>query len=220
MNERRQACDTMKFKAGPALFSVACASVLSCALHVSHHKLPAMLHPLLAAHVYVSDGFTLQEKNCIYNGVKMWSDATNGAIAWQLSSVDVALLSGDLQVTTPGSNEVFVVFRRVTSDSEMVRKWDAKHLQSGPHHEAVWLMGLLVGDTRTEMTRAYLVEDRLMNVRTNTVIAAHEFGHAMGLEHVNDVNAVMNAMNDPIVAELNDSDIDEFCAKRHCDAIR
>lgn len=159
--------------------------------------------------VYVSDEFTDAERTNIIAGVALWERATRGRIITHVLTYD---LSTETNVGTgvDGVEERAVLFRRASSGDEWVKDWDENHKQK-------ILLGLCQGDSMRETAWLWLVEDRLVSSRSQVMIAAHEFGHAIGLKHVNDNRSVMSEFYAPSVNCLTVHDIEEFCLKHNCD---
>lgn len=193
---------------------IACISLLlaSCGTHRCPipPRLSAGGRPIVDVRVYIAADFTERERANIVNGIMMWERATNGLVVWQLLPYDPAHPPKKPAGVHDGVEERSVLFRRATSDDEWVKKWDAEH-------KPKTLLGLCQGDSLKELTWLWLVENRLSTPLAETIIASHEFGHAIGLDHIEDKASVMSEYHNPNVKCLTAHDLSEFCKKHHCD---
>lgn len=167
--------------------------------------------PIIDVHVYVAPEFTERERANIVNGVLMWERATNGLVTWHLIAYDPAKPPPPPEGRVDGVEHRSVLFRRATSGDDWVKKWDADH-------KPKTLLGLCQGDSLKELTWLWLVENRLTTERAETIIAAHEFGHALGLDHIEDKASTMSEFYNTSVQCLTVKDLQAFCKKHDCNA--
>lgn len=174
-------------------------------------RLSVQGRPIVDVHVYVEPGFTERERANIVNGIMMWERATNGLVTWHLLPYDPAKTLPPPGGRHDGVEERTILFRRATSDDAWVKKWDAEH-------KPKTLLGLCQGNSLKEVTWLWLVENRLTTPTAETIIAAHEFGHAIGLDHISDKASTMSEFYNTSVSCLTEKDLVEFCKKHGCDS--
>lgn len=182
-----------------------CAGLPQC----PNPKLPHVGRAGVDVHVYIESDFTAKERNHIIDGMTMWERATNGLVVWHL--IDHAPETvNPVAIDASGTKIIFVSFRRVTSMTPWVKEWDENNK---PRH----LLGLM--DPRYPKTplSLWLVEDRLTD-NSGVIVAAHEFGHAIGLPHVTDKASVMSELHNAAVKRLTCHDLKALCDKYDCDA--
>lgn len=159
--------------------------------------------------IYISPEFTPEEHNNIVNGILMWERATNGLIVWHLMSFDPKNSPPKPAGCCGGVQQRSVMFRRATSGDEWVKKWDAEHRPKT-------LLGLCQGNSLEETAWLWLVENRLNTSESESVIAAHELGHALGLDHTDDKDSVMSEFFRTSTRCLTVHDLRAFCDKYGC----
>lgn len=169
-------------------------------------RLESQGDPIIDVTVFISPDFGERERDNIINGILMWERATNGLITWKLQPFNPNITPNIGEKN--GVSHRAVLFKRATSQDEWVKKWDAEHSKT--------LLGLCHGDGNSELVWLWLVEDRLSNSRAETIIAAHEFGHALGLDHIKDKASVMSEYYNRKVTCLTNADLEEFCDKHKC----
>lgn len=181
----------------------------------SHCPVPPRLapqgKPIIDVHVYIAPEFTERERDNIINGILMWERATNGLIVWHLFPYDPkSPPPPPLGRLDDGSEQRSVLFRRALSSDGWIKKWDDDHKQRT-------LLGLYHGDSMSELAWLWLIENRLATPAAETIIAAHEFGHAIGLDHIEDKASTMSELYNSSVKCLTAYDLQEFCKKHGCD---
>lgn len=178
------------------------------------HPIPPRLapqgRPIIDVHVYVAPEFTERERANIVNGILMWERATSGLVVWHLLPYDPAKPPSVPEGKVDGVEHRSVLFRRAVSGDEWVKKWDADNKPKS-------LLGLCQGNSLKELTWLWLVENRLTTPEAETIIAAHEFGHAIGLDHIEDKASTMSEFYNPTTKCLTEHDLQEFCKKHGCD---
>ena len=166
---------------------------------------------IIDVHVYVANEFTERERDNIINGILMWERGTGGLVTWHLIPYDAANPPPKPEGKVDGVEQRSVLFRRAVSGDEWVKKWDADH-------KPKTLLGLCQGDSLHELAWLWLVENRLTTPTAETIIAAHEFGHALGLDHIDDKASTMSEFYNTSVKCLTVADLQAFCKKHNCNA--
>lgn len=171
------------------------------------HRIPVPGQASVDIDVYVAPDFTENERKNIIKGVSMWENASNGLIKWHmLPFTSTPAIAVQDQNTFPQKR--IVVFMRTTSKTDWVQSFDKKNKPKS-------LLGMLVGNP-LQLAYAYLVEDRLRTDDDEITIAAHEFGHALGLSHVADIKSVMSELHLPNVDCLTSADLQALCDLYGC----
>lgn len=182
---------------GLTLFALGCGS--------PSHVPPRLPYPFpgpaaIDVNVYVAPDFTDVEKSTIVNGMLMWERATRGLLSWHMYPY-----TGKRPNAHEAPNATYVldvVFHRAHSTDEWVKEWDEANKHT--------LYGMYSDD------EIWLVEDRLRSVDTKTIVAAHEFGHALGLQHVDDKSSVMSRFYKTSTRCLTQHDLWVFCDRYTC----
>jgi len=193
---------------------IACVSMLISGCGAHRCPVPPRLsvqgRPIVDVHVYVAPEFTERERVNIINGILMWERATSGLVVWHMLPYDPAHPPPPPRGKHDGIEERSVLFRRAVSEDPWVVKWDADHAPKKT------LFGLCQGNSLKELTWLWLVENRLTTPEAETIIAAHEFGHAIGLDHVEHKDSVMSEFYNTATKCLSPDDLNEFCKKHGC----
>lgn len=187
------------------------ASITSCFTHSSDvRETKIVVQPTTNIHVHISNDFSEIEKLNIINGILMWERATNRLISWQLSSLEDIMIRSSVEKTYYSTIEQrLVIFVKVSSQDDWVQNWDKEH-------EKRTLLGYCKRNPTNEIITLLLVEDRLNTNLIQTLIASHEFGHAMGLQHIKDKHSTMSEMPDLNTSCITNEDLFEFCEKYKC----
>ena len=171
------------------------------------HRVPVPGQASVDVDVYIAPDFTENERKNIITGILMWESATNGMIKWHMlnftSTPPVIVQDHN---TFPQKRTV--VFMRTTTKTDWVMSFDKKNKPKS-------LLGMLVGNP-LQLSYAYLVEDRFRTDNDEIIIAAHEFGHALGISHVEDFKSVMSELYLPNIECLTLSDLQAFCDLYGC----
>jgi hypothetical protein len=160
--------------------------------------------PVVSVTIFITDGFTERQRKSIIKGVELWEQATNGAVITHFVGIT------HLPVSNPFTHDIVVIFKPITSDDPVVKPWDDKMAPG-------WLIGLADPDEAPDAITVSLVIDRLPDEQHEVWISAHEFGHTLGLHHIDDWDSIMNKMFNQTKFPSR-LDINEFCT--HYDGCR
>lgn len=201
------------FAAVLALFAT-----LECGCHSHVQRVPPRLpngeHASIDVHVYVTDDFSLKEYSNIVNGVLLWERATHGMVTWKPQTIKLGEVPKEEPLVRPdGTQQLVVVFHKAHSSDEWVKHWDEKRHSKG----SGTLLGMCFGSYSRERTRVWLVMDRLHSDNTMTWTVAHEFGHAIGLDHIDDKASIMSPHYNWRVKQQTAQDMVEFCRVWGCE---
>lgn len=191
------------------LFPIA-ATAASCHSGIAWHTAPGpqSMMPAVVASVYLSDEFTDEQAQDIADGVNMWVKATHGLVSIDTKALNWGNIEDDVGRMEHGRCRDVVFINVAHSYDEETRFHDAK---SGT---------FMLGVTRyrpCSVTTIKLVIDRLPNHKDVKIIAAHEFGHAIGLPHSNNPDALMYpSYYYKNTYCLTEWDLTEFCDKYAC----
>lgn len=176
--------------------------------------IPVVPREIVKVKVYVSPEFTEREHANIINGIAMWTRATDGLVVAEF--VGGVPASNSPQVVN-GIKTLYVVYRRVTSNEPHVKLWDKDHENLVPPAYLVGqlIVGYVDGVPSVPM-EVILVEDRLSTSRDETLIAAHEFGHVLGLDHNETQGSLMSERYNDKVQRITHDDTDMFCKRYGC----
>jgi hypothetical protein len=154
---------------------------------------------LIVVRYYVANEFSIDEEEQIRTGVSLWAAATAGRV---VSYQDPYPIDGEIEFGSYRKNERVVVFNKIESSSDYVRTWDE-------YYDKI-IIGMKFGNPfiRSDI---YLVSDRLVSSKHWESVAAHEFGHVLGVDHVVNGNSIMSEFykigNDTITLD----DLSAFC---------
>lgn len=153
--------------------------------------------------VHIDDGFSSRERTNIIKGVTMWERVAEGRLDWRINDT----VSVEHPVDDVNTMLRSVVFLKAKSSDEWVKQWDEAK-------KPIVLLGFcenIVDPRIPSIVRLWLVEDRLQGNHEEAIIAAHEFGHALGLHHVDDNKSVMSTFLNKEIRCISKHDVNEFC---------
>ena len=94
------------------------------------------------------------------------------------------------------------MFRRGSGNEPWVRAWDQENKRP--------LYGMCQGGSIHDVTALWLIEDRLVSINDQVIIAAHEFGHALGIDHIKEPGHVMSEFYDRRTTTITYEDVVAF----------
>jgi len=159
---------------------------------------------VVSVDVYISPEFSEREQTNIIKGILMWEKAVDGSLSWRLQKFEPFMTIPAPRGTHEGVQHRTVLFRRAVSTDDWVIAWQAR-----PENNRN-LIGLCQRDSLYEVAVLWLIEDRLTTQTDEIVIAAHEFGHALGISHVVDNSSVMSTFYTRSTKTLTKHDLDAF----------
>lgn len=149
-----------------------------------------LIHPTIQAsgqliytkpYVTYTDAVTSDQRENIMYGANMWSFALHDGII--IEEIPPWEMIDKMGRKIDGRCQPVILFDVVKSTSKIIKDRDTE--------TKVTTLGL----TRfrsCSVTKVWLVEDRLKDEDDFVNIAAHEFGHALGLDHVSSPRAIMH----------------------------
>jgi hypothetical protein len=181
---------------------------------VTPHIIPELVavplsKPVVNVSVYISSEFTELEWVNIIAGIRLWETATHGLLTWQLKHYDESIKPVSSFGLKNGVIERSVLFKRVLSHEGWVKNWDRENHNT--------LLGLRESKSSSDVAVLWLVEDRLKTDTSEMIIAAHEFGHALGIDHVQDISSVMSEFYAGFVTGITSHDLTAFLKRYDCD---
>lgn len=193
----------------------ACAGTNPVCHSPAHIVMPGSV--IVSVNVYIAKQFTEQERANIINGILMWQRATNGLLQIKLVAYDASQTVPRPAGLVNGVEERTVLIQRASSHDEWVIKWDKEHAKPKGQPQTM-VLGICYGSELKNVAKVWLVENRLTTDGIEVITAAHEFGHAMNLDHVSDTNSTMSKqLSDKENKCVTKDDLHEFCSKHDCD---
>lgn len=193
-----------------ALAVLLAACLIACCIPVNaiNDNVVVEERPIVDVIVYVSNDFSEIEQRNIIEGITLWETSLAGKLKLYFRSC-----SGNQRVALHGHSQSnghqtrVVIFKRISGETSTVKQWDIEHKK--------FLAGLLVGNS-LKQADAWLMYDR-MTPPTMKIIAAHEFGHALGIEHISDPASIMSEyVQVDKIKSLTEYDINAFCIEYKC----
>lgn len=159
--------------------------------------------------VMISEDFSETDVLAIHEGIKMWERSARGLLTWEVKELTWDNIEEAKGAKRHGRCQDLVVFELALGDSDRVKKHDAdpdvkRTLGIGRHVEC-------------GISRAWLVVERIHEWRTLKLVAAHEFGHAIGLDHVDEKGSIMyKSVGEGTRDCPSKGDAEEFCDRFDC----
>lgn len=181
-----------------ALFAVILFIIGSCCGSAPHFFEPSKKPSgtLVARDVYIDPAFKEEEREAISAAMDSWIEAANGLVELKYGT---EYFCGDKLIIQP-----------VLSTSQIVKDYQNEKKNFG-------LLGLTWHDGCT--WRIILVIDRLSRQNDLRILATHEIGHALGVDHVEDDRSVMHYTYryGYTAGCLTKEDMTGFCLVNGCD---
>lgn len=156
--------------------------------------------------VAFTDRVSDKQRLGVYQGIELWNVALEGGIA--LQETQVYLLSKGTGRRSMGFCQPVILIDVIDSTHKDVIEHDKE--------EGVVTLGLTFSH-RCGITKVYMVGDRVQDEDAFIAIAAHEFGHAMGLDHVREPTSLMNKYYSSYTAGcVTYADAKELCNRLDC----
>ncbi len=161
---------------------------------------------------------TLEQRADIAIAIEKWNTALYGGIAWSEIPNTTDSLAMSMGRRFRGQCQDVIVFDVVDDTDPRIAQRDASFKTD--EHPEIKTLGL-TSRSECSLTFVWLVAPRLSNSRDFINVAAHEFGHALGLSHVKDETSLMNELYYSNVVKncVTRSDVVELCENVGCDNI-
>jgi hypothetical protein len=188
--------------------------IASCAsVNVSGTYVPSSMpaRPIVRVSMMFDEKFTREDRENIKIGMLKWVIASHGRIVYQVvphnEYVALELLRSSIggDVRCPDIIEI----NAITSDNEIVMDRDEQKIKGKTLGFAVY--------RPCNISSAWLVVDRLKTKQAMQWVAAHELGHAIGLDHVENFQAVMHKVYTVFSSYcITKWDVEELCDEIGC----
>jgi hypothetical protein len=176
---------------------------------------PGLIQPIQTSDRFIystpfityTDSVTVDQRENILYAVNMWKKALHNEMLiqeippWEIADKVGTLINDRCQPV--------VLFDVVTSSDQIIKNEDAKN--------NVTTLGLTITQN-CDVTKVWLVKDRLINDNDFIVIAVHEFGHVLGLKHVKSKKAIMHRFYYSADSDgcITFEDAQELCSHYDC----
>lgn len=166
--------------------------------------------------VYIDDSFLDWEEDEIINALKNWECSTNYTIRFKII---LHAVSADYILAEDPTHSIFV--RKVKGiDPDIVKadkriEDDAREKEhNGEDYVKRYTLGLFIPSA--EIPTILLVSDRLKYEYYRAVME-HEAGHSLGIDHIDNKDAVMYAHMDSSYKQITNNDLEALCKLYWCD---
>lgn len=182
---------------------VSCVVTTSCLKQTIVFNTPQQRNVTsLDVFVLVSDDFSHEQKDDIKRGLALWSFATNGYVNIEILPLEWKSITKHTEKCEP-----VIVFNLGMPFDDAVKDSNGESVLGITHRRPC------------SYTTVWLYENELRSSQSWQVTTAHEFGHSLGLKHVEEKSAVMNKFYSDYKSLncLTLSDMNEFCSIYGCD---
>ena len=152
-----------------------------------------------------------EQKLAIQQGMDIWSDALGGGITYH----EIPNTANDLKMAAGhrflGTCSRVILYDIVKADDQRIVDEDKE--KENEHKQTIGL----TYERPCGITLVLLVPERLKSHQDVVETAAHEFGHALGLDHVDSEGAIMHKTHsEKTKGCLLPDDAEELCDNLHC----
>ena len=190
------------------MVTFAIMAIPSCTVHTDTNTSRLINDRSFDVTVHISDEFSDNERKNIIDGVKVWERSLGDRLTWRAVTIADNVVPNQRNRVVNGTRLMSVVYRRASTVDPLVVEWDEENGKS--------LLGMCIGDPDDDTLLVWMVESRLTTPTMESLVSAHEFGHALGVEHVDDKKSLMSEDFDSSVRCLSDHDVESFCESRGC----
>jgi predicted Zn-dependent protease len=187
-----------------AIFILIAILFIAC---ISPHY-PVPLNPNnLVKTVYIDKAFNYKEEGFIIDAIKEWECATNYRLKYT-----VVFKYDNVKSIDPTTS---LLIRKVNHNDPLIIESDNYREQHEKQTTKRHTVGLFHSD-KNITPEILLVDDRLTNY-SYKIVAMHEIGHALGLDHNPSTNTIMYRHSDMSQSYITSEDIKDFCEHYTCE---
>lgn len=192
-------------------FIFACTFLImtSCINQTIKFNNPSLVQKLeVQSYVIIGDDFSIEQRTNIIKGLNFWTVASNGLVKIDVVPTTWKSISGNIGKSQNLSTcNLVVVFNLGLPTDQIVIDTGKDDIVLGITHRRP-----------CSYTTIWLYEPELNTTRSWEVTTAHEFGHALGLTHINDNRSIMNEFysDHKVLGCLTENDMKEFCREYDC----